>query len=492
MKHIEVDLAVVAAGPAGLAAAITGAEQGLEVVVFEKGATPGGTANMGMGPFAVESHIQRENMIGITREQAFDKMMDYTHWNVDPKIVHDYFWKSADTIAWLEDMGVKFAGALPYYPEGVATWHVVQPEDGSRPGPRAASTMIKRMFERAQELGIQFYFETPVQKLIREEDHIMGFIARGTDGEEYEVDAIAVVVATGGFGCNDDMLKEHLGYTWGEDLFSFRIPGIEGDGLRMAWEIGAAKGPMELERMLNFESPNMAQQFPCALGFAQPRALAVNRRGERICNEYILQNRAVASNIADRQPGRCIYLILSDEVVKQYRRSGVDWVNGVFHGNPMERFEEQVAQAMVEYPNSFFSADSLAELAAAIGMDPDTLEATAAAYNASCGIGYDELYCKPHRYLTPIRGSRFYAMRQVIGGYSTLGGIKIDSRFRVLDEGGKAIEGLYAASSDVCNLYNGTYLYYFAGNSMGFALNSGRLAAEHAAEYLNEEEDADS
>ena len=83
-------------------------------------------------------------------------------------------------------------------------------------------------------------------------------------------------------------------------------------------------------------------------------------------------------------------------------------------------------------------------------------------------------------------------MRQVIGGYSTLGGIKIDSQFRVLDEGGKAIEGLYAAGSDVCNLYNGTYLYYFAGNSMGFALNSGRLAAEHAAEYLNEEEDADS
>ena len=92
MEHIWADIGVIAAGPSRMAAAITAAENGLSVVVFEKSNVPGGTANMGMGPFGVESKLQKESGVGLTREEAFKIQMDYTHWAVDARIVHDYFY----------------------------------------------------------------------------------------------------------------------------------------------------------------------------------------------------------------------------------------------------------------------------------------------------------------------------------------------------------------------------------------------------------------
>ena len=82
-------------------------------------------------------------MISLTKEEAFKRFMDYVHWQSDPHLVHDYFWNSGPTIDWLEDMGVVFAGAMRNFPASEQTWHVVQPDDGSRPGARAAGTMNK-------------------------------------------------------------------------------------------------------------------------------------------------------------------------------------------------------------------------------------------------------------------------------------------------------------------------------------------------------------
>ena len=249
MQKISKDIAIVAAGPAGLAAAITAAEEGLEVVVFEKMAVAGGTANMGMSPFGVESRLQKEMMCDLTKEKAFEIMMDYTHWNVDARLVHDYFWKSGSTIDWLQDMGVQFHHIGPYYAGGYPTAHYVLPEGGGEPGPRAASAMIKVMFKRAQELGVQFCFEAPVTRIRKDGDKVVGFMAKGDNGEEYEVTAKAVIICTGGFGNNVNMIREFTGYEWGKDLFSFQIPGITGDGIRLAWEAGAGKGRMSLERI---------------------------------------------------------------------------------------------------------------------------------------------------------------------------------------------------------------------------------------------------
>ena len=112
MEKIITDLAIVAAGPAGLCASVAAAEAGVQVAVFEKSSIAGGTANMGMGPFGVESRIQKRTMGTLRKEEAFRRFMDYVHWQSDANLVHDYIWNSGPTIDWLEDMGVRFAGAM--------------------------------------------------------------------------------------------------------------------------------------------------------------------------------------------------------------------------------------------------------------------------------------------------------------------------------------------------------------------------------------------
>ena len=92
--------------------------------------------------------------------------MNYTHWRVDARLVREYIWKSASTIEWLEGMGVEFVGPHRYFAGSEATWHMVKPETG-RPGPRAASRMFRLMTERAKELGVEFLYETPAQRIPR-------------------------------------------------------------------------------------------------------------------------------------------------------------------------------------------------------------------------------------------------------------------------------------------------------------------------------------
>ncbi|MBQ9032011.1 MAG: FAD-dependent oxidoreductase [Parasporobacterium sp.] len=489
MKQISADIAIIGAGPAGLAAAITAGEHGLEAVVFEKSAVAGGTANMGMGPFGVESRIQKERMVPITKEEAFKMFMDYVHWQADAHLIHDYFWKSGETIDWLEDMGVEFAEPAKWYPTSMQTWHVVLPEGGGKPGPRAASAMTKVMYERAQELGVQFYMSTPAIKLIREDDYVCGLIARSED-EEYEVTADAVIIATGGFGDNPEMIKQYIGLTYGKDISHTRVPGLDGDGIKMAWEVGAGKSRMDMESGLSSLISGPKSGFTGLHVFRQPSCLLVNSESMRVMDESILENGAISKNVAMLQKGHTLYNILCDSIVEDYRRNGVDYPSGVFRFNPAEGFHEAFLKAQEMYPESLFMAESIEELAELMGLDPQQLRKTVDEYNTSCDNHFDDLYCKERRYLRPVQGRIFYGLKMILGGYGSLGGIKINYKFEVITEDHEVIQGLYAIGTDACDIYAGTYLYHLPGNTMGFAINGGRLAVEHILEYFAELEAA--
>src|SRR4030042_3257624 len=101
VDNLEVDVVIIAAGAAGLAAAIAAAEKGAKVIIFEKASTTGGTGNMGMGPLGIESRLQRLKNVLLTKEQAFKIFMDFTHWRVDAALVSAYINKSGDTIGWV-------------------------------------------------------------------------------------------------------------------------------------------------------------------------------------------------------------------------------------------------------------------------------------------------------------------------------------------------------------------------------------------------------
>ena len=283
MKTENRQLVVIAAGPAGLAAAIAAVENGVdakEAIVLEKTKMTGGTANMGMGPLGIETRQQREGMMGVTREKAFRQFMTYTHWRTDSLLVKKYIDKSADTIEWLEGMGVKFVPSK-FYEDSEPTWHYVIPDEG-RPGPRAAGTMTKRMTERANEMGIEIRLETWATGLRKEDGKITGVFATNAAGEELLFECKAAIIATGGFASDHDMMKKYTGYTYGVDIFSYEGDALTGDGIKMAWEAGAGKTEMHME--LNYRIPDNMNYFSIDAVMRQPN-LMVNLMGERFYDE---------------------------------------------------------------------------------------------------------------------------------------------------------------------------------------------------------------
>ena len=197
MADYETQIVVIAGGPSGLSAAVQAAEDGAEVIVVEKAAAVGGAANMGMGPLGIGTKYQKQNMIDISVEKAFNMFMEYTHYNVDARLVKRYFEQSGETIEWLEDMGVEFEGAFRYFPKSEATWHIVKTDTGI--GPRAASFMNKALYDRALELGVKFLLETPAKKIIKKDGKVAGVLATDKDGKEIEIYAGAVVGAVGDY-----------------------------------------------------------------------------------------------------------------------------------------------------------------------------------------------------------------------------------------------------------------------------------------------------
>ena len=487
MKQIETDVAVVAAGPAGLAAAVTAAEQGARVVVLEKSATTGGTGNMGMGPFAVGSKLQKVKNISLSKEEAFKIWMDYTHWRVDARLVSDYINKTADTIDWLEDMGVVWYDVIAYVKGSHFTQHLVKPSSGARPGPQAASTMYKIMTERASDLGVKFFLETPGKKLIKENGRVTGVIAEDKNKEEIEIKAKAVILATGGFGDNPEMIKKYTGYEWGKDIFNHRGPGLVGDGIRMAWEVGAGMEGLNIEMTCGVmtEEPTPGQSrtsFPTVSGaFSQPNLL-VNLLGERFMNEESSGNPTFTGNAVIRQRNHVAWRIFDSATARYYEEVGFDWINYMNPAPKVHNFKAEFEETYKESKN-VFAANSLEELAERAGIDINGLKKTVEEYNKACDTGHDDIFHKSNAFLKPIKEAPFYAGRLVPGGYGTLGGIKINYKTEAVTDNYDPIPGLYAAGTDANSIYADSYIFIFPGNTMSFAINSGRIAGENAAKY---------
>ena len=478
MSELIGDVIVIAAGPAGLCAAVAAAQAGSRVLVFEKGSTTGGAANMGMGPLGVESRLQRLKQHGPTRDEAFKAFMDYTHWRVDAQLVRAYIDKAATSIDWLEGLGVQFIEPAAYFPGGNFTWHIVNGGTG-QPGPGVAGAMVRILTEKAKELGAKILLQTAVRQILKEKDGVVGVLAEDSSGEPIEARAKAVIVCTGGFGNNPEMIKKYTGYEWGKDLASFRIPGVDGDGVRMAWEVGAAPTEMTMEMIYM-----MPGEFDPALGevFRQPH-LMVNLLGERFINEEIMPNTTFTGNAISRQKDRTAFLIFDEAIKRHMETVGFDQVSVVFPFMKAVNFDNLLQGHLDKGFKEIFVADSLPELAAKTGMDGEGLQKTVGEYNGFCEKGHDDVFNKSHRLLRPIETPKFYAGRFLPGAYGSVGGIKINQRTEVLDKRWKVIPGLFAAGTDACSIYGDSYVFILPGNTMGFAINSGRIAGENAAAF---------
>lgn len=480
MANYETQLVVIAGGPAGLSAAVQAAEEGVEVILIEKNSVVGGAANMGMGPLAIGTKYQKRQMYDITVEKALRMIMEYTHYNIDGRLVKRYFEMSAGTIEWLEEMGVEFEGAYKYFTKSEPTWHIVKKGGGI--GPRAAGEMNKRLLARAQELGVKVLVNTPGKKILKDaEGKVCGVLAVNSAGEEIEIACKAAIIATGGAGDSPKTIKEETGYEFGVDMFNFAIPGNQGDGLRMAWEAGADHVPVRIEQAAVLEGGDeMPQSIPNIL--TQPNLL-VNLQGKRVMDEEQMQNTTFLSNAASHQKGRVLFSIVDSSIAKYYMRHGVDEISMVRFDEDVSDFAESVKAMQEQGFKALFIADTLEELAEKTGINAENLIETVENYNDYCEFG-DEEFFKRKKYLRPLKKGPYYAAAIRPGGYGTVGGIRISENCECLDREFEPIPGLYAAGADACNIYDDSYMFLLPGNSMGFAVNTGRIAGMEAARYL--------
>jgi fumarate reductase flavoprotein subunit len=247
----------------------------------------------------------------------------------------------------------------------------------------------------------------------------------------------------------------------------------------MAWEVGAAPTEMRMELIYLMPGeldPELAETF------RQPHLL-VNLFGERFMNEEVMPNPAFTGNAISKQKNRSAFLIFDENIKKHMESVGFDSFHDVFPFTKVRNLDGLMGRAFEVGFKDVFVADSLEELAGKTGIDPGGLKRTVEEYNDFCHKGFDPIFNKSAKLLRPVKTPKYYAGKFLPGAYGSLGGIKINYKTEVMDKNWKKIPGLYAAGTDACSIYGDTYVFILPGNTMGFALNSGRIAGENAAEY---------
>ncbi len=468
---IKTDVAVVGGGGAGLAAAVAAAEGGVDVVVLEKMPVLGGSTNFAEGIFAVESTFQRKENVSITKDQVFKQHMEYSHWLPDPLLVRGIIDRSADTIDWLTGYGVTIKGLGYAFPGAPRTWHTL---DGY------GASITKALHKTLKEKNVKIFLRTPAKKLIKKGRRIAGVIAEDKDGNTIKVKAGAVIIASGGFADNEEMLRKYT--KAGVNMIPFGNAGKTGDGIKMAWEAEAASEGVDLLQLAIPIVPGERGITPLIAILSQPY-LWVNQKGERFFEEGTFPFPFIGNAIA-RQPEQLMYLIFDENTKKYMMEKGIDVGAGIYVpvGTKLENIDSELNRGKEK--GDVFSAPSLKRLVSMIDVDRKTFLATVKEYNGFCKQKHDGLFNKDPKYLQPVNTPTFYAIRGRIMLVGTLGGIKINHRTEVVDKKGNIIPGLYAAGNCAGGMYGTTYDESFTtGMTLAFAVNSGRIAGENAEKY---------
>jgi fumarate reductase flavoprotein subunit len=474
----QADLVVIGSGASGLAAAVTAIEGGASVIVFEKQRSIGGTSNFFKGTFAVESDMQRERYITLTRDEAFKGVMEYGHWRNNPRLVRAIVDETAGTIRWLQKEGVEFSEATINMVDAPRTYHVIKGE---------GAAVVKILATRVKEKGGDIRLGVTVKRLIKEGNRIAG-VEVEENGEDVQIKAKAVVIASGGYANNKEWIKKYSGLDLGVNLQPVGNVDKMGDGIRMAWEVGAAEEGIDTLEL--FRIGPMAQELGkggrVSLAVIQSD-LWVSPAGERFCDESITFYDTSEGNANIRYKEGYTYSMFDDSIVKRIMEQGID--KGItpesYPGDKPANFDKDLQAAVQNAPTEVFMGNSVEELATKMGIAPEVLRATVDEYNRFCEKRHDDLFAKDAKYLWPLTGPKYYAAKARTVFLGTMGGIKVNAKLEVIDKKEKPIPGLYAVGYDAGGMYGQDYCMKIAsGLSSSFAMNSGRLAGKSVLKFI--------
>jgi fumarate reductase flavoprotein subunit len=363
-------------------------------------------------------------------------------------------------------------------PDAPRTYHIIK---------GTGQALVKSLVSAAKEKGVKVRLGMAAARIVRLGDCVSGVVFSG-NGVLGRIDCRTVFIATGGYTNNKTWIKKYTGMELDVNLVPIGNIDKMGDGIRMAWEVGAAEEGMGVVEMYRIGplGPNFPMKSHLQVVAVQPD-LWVDPRGERFCNEAVSFNDTSAGNVNARYKEGYTYTLIDESIKQQMLERGIDrnMAQENLPGLRPLNFDKELNAAIESGSTEVFAANSISDLAARMGVDPAILTATVEEYNGFCKKGHDEIFAKDLKYMRPLKSPRFYAIKCRTISLGTLGGIKINSRMEVLDRKNRVIPGLYAGGMDAGGMWGDSYpIREGSGTSSAFAINSGRIAGKNILRYL--------
>ncbi len=491
---VDADVVVVGAGGAGMTAAITAAGEGKSVVILESQSMVGGnsvraTGGMNAGKTVYQDENEFGESAGVekTLKTAAEKYADNEtitalaktvseQWAAyqanptgyfdsvelmeldtmiggkginDPELVETLCANSADAIDWLDEHGITLHNVSSF--GGASFKRIHRPVNAEGKTVSVGSYMIPLLQENCEKAGVKMMLDTTATEILTDANGAaVGVKATGASGETVTVNAKAVVLASGGFGANLDMVVKYKPELKG--FMTTNAPGIQGQGIEMAQAIGAATVDMDQIQIHPTVEANTAALI--TEGLRGDGAILINEEGQRFIDEVGTRDVVSAAEIA--QTGSYSWLVVDQAMVD---------ASSVIQGYIKKGYT--VTGATYE------------ELGKAMGVDAAAFAETMEKWN-----GYVEAKNDPDfgrtSFANPLNTAPYYAVKVTAGVHHTMGGLKINANTEVLNEKGEVIPGLFAAGEVTGGVHGANRL---GGNAVADFTVFGRIAGAAASDY---------
>ncbi len=439
------DIVVVGAGGAGLSAAVAAAEtENLKIIVLEKQGIIGGNTNYSTGGInAAETDQQKSLGIEDSKQLFYDDTMRGGKNENIPSLVWNFVDHAPATISWLTGLGADLTDVGLMGGSSVKRTH--RPKGGSAIGPH----LMKVLKEATDHQNIEIRTSNKVCGLLSTDGTVTGVKVQNADGSIYTLKSKAVIIATGGFGANLEMVTRLQPKLRG--FATLNHPGATGDAFDWVTPLGGATIQMEyIQIHPTAEATNHILISEAVRGNG---AILLNQAGNRFCNE--MDTRDVVSAAILSQPSGEAFLFFDEAVRKS-----------------LASIETYASQHLL------IAGNTIAELASNTGIPEENLTKSLERYNTQQKAGVDEDFGRSATGMIALETAPFYVVRVKPAIHHTMGGLSVNTETQVLTSDGKPIPGLYAAGEVTGGLHGANRL---GGNGVGDIVVNGRLAGLAAA-----------
>lgn len=440
------DVIVVGSGGAGMSAAISAKDAGASVVVLEKMPVIGGnTAKSSAGMNASQTKFQEAEGIADSNDKFYEETLKGGGGTNDPDLLRYLVDNSAGAIDWLDGLGITLSNITTT--GGMSEKRTHRPADGSAVG----GYLVNGLYYNLVERKVPIFVNAEVTDVTAKDGAVTGVKVK-IDGKEKAVSAKAVVLATGGFGADLDMVAELNPALKG--YVTTNQPGSTGDGIALAEDEGAATVDMEQIQI----HPTVEQETSYLITEAVrgEGAILVNAKGERFVNE--LETRDKVSAAINALEPNYAYVIFDDALKDRVK-----------------------AIAQYESKGLVTTGATVADLAKEIDVPAETLQATLDTWNQAVADKNDAAFGRTSGMDHALNTGSYHAIKVAPGVHHTMGGVKINTNAEVLDTNGQAIPGLYAAGEVTGGVHGKNRI---GGNAVADIIVFGRQAGTQSAEYV--------